>query len=155
MTSTLPMMKNLLTLVLAASVTTVALAQTQTARSAAAAPKVQALAQGTWVLTTANGDDLAAAGAPEITVTITGDKYVQTTGGNVVERGSFKIDETKKPMTIDLLISEGDAAGKTQLGVIEVTETTMRGNLNTAGETARPKDFSPVDGYFAFTAKKK
>jgi len=148
------MMKNLLTLVLAASVTTVALAQTQTARpTAAAASKTQALAQGTWVLTTANGEDLT--GAPEITVTITGDKYVQTTAGNIVERGSFKIDETKKPMTIDLIISEGDAAGKTQLGVIEVTETTMRGNLNTAGESVRPKDFAPVDGFFAFTAKKK
>ena len=154
MTSTIPMMKNLLTLVLAASVTTVALAQTQTAKpTAAAASKVQTLAQGTWVLTTANGEDLT--GAPEITVTITGDKYVQTTAGNIVERGSFKIDETKKPMTIDLIITEGDAAGKTQLGVIEVTETTMRGNLNTAGESVRPKDLAPVDGFFAFTAKKK
>jgi uncharacterized protein (TIGR03067 family) len=149
------MMKNLLTLVLAASVTTVALAQTQTAKPATAAPKVQALMQGTWVLITANGQDLAAAGAPEITVTITGDKYVQTTGGEVVERGSFKIDETKKPMTMDMIITEGDSAGKTQVGVIEVTETTMRGNLNEAGESVRPKDFTPVDGYFAFTAKKK
>jgi uncharacterized protein (TIGR03067 family) len=149
------MMKNLLTLVLAASVTTVALAQTQTAKptAAAATSKTLALAQGTWVLTTANGEDLT--GAPEIIVTITGDKYVQTTAGNIVERGSFKIDETKKPMTIDLIISEGDAAGKTQLGVIEFTETTMRGNLNTAGESVRPKDFAPVDGFFAFTAKKK
>ena len=62
-------------------------------------------------------------------MTITDDKYVQVTNGAVVERGSFKFDETKKPMTMDLSITEGDSAGQTQLGVFEVTATTMKGKV--------------------------
>ena len=41
-------------------------------------------------------------------------------------------------MTIDLNIAEGNDAGKLQLGVIEVSGTTMTGNLGTPGAQDRP-----------------
>jgi hypothetical protein len=40
------------------------------------------------------------------------DKYVQTVNGEVVEKGSFKLDETKKPFALDILVAEGTDAGQ-------------------------------------------
>jgi hypothetical protein len=39
----------------------------------------------------------------------------------VNERGTIKLDASKKPAWIDLTITEGADAGKLQVGVIEVT----------------------------------
>ena len=136
---------------------TVTLAQSQTAKPepqkpAAAPSKLMAMLQGTWIMTTSNGQDMT--GGPEVSITITDNKYVQVTNGAVVERGSFT-DESKKPMTMDLNITEGDSAGQKQFGVFEVTATTMRGKLNNPGESVRPTDFEIAEGFFVFTAKKK
>jgi uncharacterized protein (TIGR03067 family) len=110
--------------------------------------------QGTWVVTSMNGQD-APAGAPELSITFTGDKYHQALGGDVNERGSYKIDTSKKPMTIELTITEGQDAGKTQLGVFEVTADTLRANLDTPGANQRPSDFTAKEGSLLFVAKKK
>ena len=80
-------------------------------------------------MTSTNGQDVAASGQ-EITITITDNNYVQTVNGQVVERGTFKIDESKKPMTMDLSITEGDNAGQTQIGVVEITGKTMTGKMS-------------------------
>ncbi len=151
-------MRHLTTLAMAAALTTVAFAQSQTtapqtAPAETAKPKPLAIVQGTWILTSADGQDLAT--GPEIALTFTDDKYAQVVNGEVVERGSLKLDETKKPMQVDLIIVEGPDAGQTQLGVLEVTGTTMRGKLNAPGDNVRPTDFEPADGFFAFTAKKR
>ena len=76
--------------------------------------------EGSWVVASINGQT-APEGSPAMTLTFTGDKYEQALGAEVNERGSFKVDATKKPMTIDLSITEGSDAGSTQLGVFEVT----------------------------------
>ena len=110
--------------------------------------------QGTWVITTLNGQ-AAASGSPELALTFTDDKYHQTLGGQVNERGSVKVDATKKPMTIDLIITEGSDAGKTQLGIIEISGETMRANLDTPGAMQRPTDFTAKEGFLLFEAKKK
>jgi len=130
---------------------------TQTAKPAgpavSATSKTLDALQGTWVFTTTDGNDMS--GAPEVAVVITKDAYVQTVNGDVVERGQFKLDDTKTPMRMDLIIKEGQDAGATQLGVFEIKGTTMRGKLNTAGATVRPTDFEPAEGFFTFTAVKK
>ena len=95
---------------------------------------------GTWIVTSINGEE-APAGSPVVTLTIKGDKYHQALGGEVNERGTIKVDASKKPMTIDLAISEGPDAGKTQLGIVEVTGDTIRLNLDTPGAGRRPADF--------------
>src|SRR5262245_43672085 len=78
---------------------------------------LMAALQGNWTMATADGQDMT---GQDVTVTITDNTYVQTVAGQVVERGTFKVDESKKPAALDLNIIEGDDAGKTQLGVIAV-----------------------------------
>ena len=116
--------------------------------------KVLAQVQGTWVFTHTDGQSLEGSGQ-EISVTITDNKYVQTVNGQVVERGTFKIDDTKKPWTIDISITEGQEAGQTQLGVVQINGDTMVGKLADTGATARPTDFSQSEGAFVFTAVRR
>lgn len=151
------MLKRALTLALAASFAAALSAQTQTNKpapqGAAAKNKTLALSQGTWVFVTANGQDVSAA---DLTVTITDDKYTQSEGGNVQEKGSFIIDDTKKPMWLTIKITEGADAGKTQVGIFEVNETTMRVKLSEPdGPTTRPTDFEPAEGYFIVIMRKR
>jgi uncharacterized protein (TIGR03067 family) len=110
--------------------------------------------EGTWVITSINGQ-ASPEGSPEMTLTFTGDKYHQAVGADVNERGTIKIDKTKKPMTIDLIISEGQDAGKTQLGIFEVAGDTLRANLDTPGAQQRPPDLTIKDGFIMFVGKKK
>jgi len=110
--------------------------------------------QGTWVITSINGQS-APEGSPEMTLTFIGDKYHQTLAGQVNERGTIKVDASKKPMTIDLMITEGQDAGKTQLGVIEVSGDTLRANLDTPAAQQRPTDFTVRDASIMFVGKKK
>ncbi len=140
--------------------TSVAFAQTKPAppaqtKPAPSAPVPAALKafQGTWVLTTVDGQPLAQNG--ELTITVTGDKYAQAVAGDVNERGTIKIDSTKKPTWIDLQITEGADAGKLQVGLIEVTGNTMKGVLAVAGATTRPTSLTPAEGAIAFVGKKK
>src|SRR5262249_4310169 len=72
--------------------------------------------QGTWVITVANGQNVEGQ-APEVRMEITGNNYAQIVNGQVVERGTMKIDGSKTPMTIDMQISEGQDANKAQVGV--------------------------------------
>ena len=118
-------------------------AKPQTAKSAAAL-------QGTWTMSSINGQ--AATEGKELKLTFDGNKYHQTLAGTVNERGTFKVDATKKPMTIDLSITEGSDAGKTQLGVVEVTGDTMRCSFNPPGSTERPA--SLTEGAIVVAAKK-
>lgn len=116
--------------------------------------KATAVVQGTWVITSINGQT-APEGSPEMTLTFTGGTYQQSLGGEVNERGSFKVDAAKKPMTIDLMITEGQDAGKTQLGIFEVTGDTLRANLDMPGAGQRPPDFTVKEGLVMFVGKKK
>ena len=132
----------------------IAVAASTLAQQPKAAPGAAAL-QGTWVITSINGQT-APAGAPEMTLTFTADnKYHQTVGGDVNERGTIKVDAAKKPMTIDLIITEGQDAGKTQLGVFEVSGDTLRGHFEAPGATQRPTDFTAKEGSLIFIGKKK
>ena len=115
---------------------------------------VLAQLQGVWKMTTTNGQDIAAAGQ-DMTITITGSNYVQTLNGTVVEKGTFKIDETKKPMTMDLQITEGDSAGQSQMGVFELKGNTMTGKMAEPGATTRPTDFTMAEGFFTFVMVRK
>ncbi len=150
------------TFVLAAALVAGISAQTPAAPQAPATPQTPAAPamskeltslQGTWVLTTVNDQDLTAAGV-EMALVIDGLKYSQVVNGEVNERGTIKIDPAKKPMTFDLNITEGDDAGKLQLGIIEVTGDVAKGLLAMAGGATRPADFNSNDGAIFFIAKR-
>ena len=130
----------------------IALASPLSAQKPGAGPA--AALQGTWIFQSINNQP-APEGAPETSVTFKGDTYQQTSGGQVNERGTFKVDASKKPMTIDLTIVEGSDAGKTQLGIFEVSGDTLRANFGLAGEKTRPADLKPAEGSLLLVAKKK
>ena len=109
--------------------------------------------QGTWVITSINGQP--ADGSQQLTLTFAGDKYHQALNGEVNERGTVKLDVSKKPMTIDLIIAEGADAGKTQIGIIEVTGDTIRASLDAPGGQQRPADFTIKDSSLMFVGNKK
>jgi uncharacterized protein (TIGR03067 family) len=118
--------------------------------------KVLASVQGAWTMTMANGQDLAGSGQ-DVLVTITDDKYVQTVNGQVVEKGSFKIDETKKPFALDILIVEGDEAGQKQLAIFELDAAgkTMKVAISQAGAPVRPSGFAVAEGIETLVFAKK
>jgi uncharacterized protein (TIGR03067 family) len=116
-----------------------------------AVPKPLLPFQGTWVLTTPDGQSLA--GDQELTLTITGDRYAQSVGGAVNERGTFKIDATRKPMWLDLTITEGNDAGKHQVGIVEVKGDTMRGALKLPGTPCVRPPLPPNLGSSCSSAK--
>ena len=109
--------------------------------------------QGTWTITSFNGQSIDANMGSSALV-IKDDKYQQVTNGTVDESGGLKLDATKKPMTIDLIIETGNDAGKLQLGIIEVTGDTMKVKLNVAGATPRPTSFEAEEGLIMVTATK-
>jgi uncharacterized protein (TIGR03067 family) len=115
---------------------------------------LMASVQGTWQMVTVNGQDAAGSGQV-VTITISDNKYVQTVNGQIVERGTFKLDDTKKPTAIDIMITEGDNANQTQLGVVEITGKTMKGKIADPGVTTRPVDFNVAEGTFVFVMNKK
>lgn len=101
------------------------------------APKVTAaMLQGNWAAVSFNGEPIPA--EVGMFLVFTGDKYEQWTASNVDERGTIKLDTSKKPMAIDLIIVEGGDAGQTQLGVFELIGDTLHLTFTTPGNTVRP-----------------
>ena len=62
-----------------------------------------------------------------------------------IRKGTFKIDWTKKPKTMDVTPSTGAAKGKILLGIYELEGDTLT-NSHLNSETERPKDFSSKPG---------
>jgi len=118
-----------------------------------AAAKEQAAIQGTWMVTSMNGQNPADQGG-EIFLVFTGNKYQVVINGAVDESGTFTLDAAKKPTSFDLTILEGSDAGKLQMGIVEIKGDIAQGLLTAAGSTARPADFNSNDGAVLFVAKK-
>jgi uncharacterized protein (TIGR03067 family) len=75
---------------------------------------------------------------------IAGNKFTSTTG-DVVYKGTFKVDATQKPKTIDLTFTEGPEKGNTALGIYELTGDTWRICLTVTAKE-RPKEFATKAG---------
>ncbi|TAK16108.1 MAG: TIGR03067 domain-containing protein [Acidobacteria bacterium] len=95
--------------------------------------------QGTWMLVSAGGDEVPAGLAG---LAFSGEKYEGLTEDKITERGTVRLDPSTKPMAIDLVILQGDDAGKVQLGLVEVSGDKMTLFLANPGDPKRP---SPSD----------
>jgi uncharacterized protein (TIGR03067 family) len=62
-----------------------------------------------------------------------------------VRKGTFKIDSTTKPKTMDVTPSDGTAKGKILLGIYVLESDTLT-NSHLNSQTERPKDFSSKPG---------
>ena len=100
--------------------------------------------QGSWAITSFNGQEVPS--EAQFFLVFNGDKYEQWNNGSVDERGTIKVDPRTKPMSIDLIITEGADAGKTQPGVYELTDsTTLSIGLAVPGNTTRPSAVSNAE----------
>ena len=71
-------------------------------------------------------------GGPSLTA-YDGTNYVQRKGLDVIEEGSYLVDPTKNPATIDFLVTKGPDAGKTQLGIYKLDGSTLKNWLRPGG----------------------
>ena len=100
--------------------------------------------QGSWAIVAFNGQDVPA--EAQFFLAFNGDKYEQWNNGTVDERGTIKVDPKTKPMSIDLIITEGSDAGKTQPGVYELSDsTTLWIGLTVPGNTTRPSAYANAE----------
>jgi uncharacterized protein (TIGR03067 family) len=136
---------------IATCVMTMAVAVGAVAQQQDAVPKELAPLQGTWVVTDVNGS----APPAQMALTFTGAKYAETIDGTIDETGTIKVDNSKTPATFDLIIAEGDSAGQTQLGIIEIKGDFMRCLMNAPGSGARPTSFDKEDGELFVVLQKK
>jgi uncharacterized protein (TIGR03067 family) len=74
-------------------------------------------------------------------VTLNDGKYTIKEGDKDVCKGTFKLDSTKTPMSIDKTMTEGDDKGKTTLGIYQLTGDEVKVSWSRAGETDRPTGF--------------
>jgi uncharacterized protein (TIGR03067 family) len=89
-----------------------------------------------------------------MTLSFAGNNYTQSLNGEVVETGTFKLDATKKPLTLDLTIVTGDDAGKLQLGIVEIGDQMVSFGLAEPGSTDRPTSFTAGGAAVVAIAKK-
>jgi uncharacterized protein (TIGR03067 family) len=101
--------------------------------------------QGEWVMAsgTRDGKDLPAAEAAKMTRVIKGDQFVLMSDGKEVAKGSFKVDPTKKPKTIDVRRAEEGA--KPVLGIYELDGGTQKVCIGAPGKD-RPTAFESKEG---------
>ena len=102
--------------------------------------------QGTWRPKSGEmaGKAMATEGLKSIKLVIADDKY--TVG---IDRGTIKIDATRKPSTMDIIGVEGPNKGKTFLAIYEVTGDTLKICYDLAGKT-RPTEFKTTTGTMQF-----
>jgi len=74
-------------------------------------------------------------------VTLNDGKYTIKEGDKDVCKGTFKLDSTRTPMSIDKTMSDGDDKGKTALGIYKLTGDEVKVSWSRAGETDRPAGF--------------
>jgi uncharacterized protein (TIGR03067 family) len=128
---------------------------------AATAGDEKAKIDGTWLLTSAVRDGTKFPEEELKKAMPTGvfkdGKYTLMVAGKVQEAGTYKVDATKKPATIDLMITEGDPAdkGKTQLGIFKIEGDTLTFAVGAPGNANRPKNFDGGKDVELQTMKRK
>jgi uncharacterized protein (TIGR03067 family) len=90
----------------------------------------------------------------DITIKFEGDKYTFSAGPQS-EKGTVKLNPSKKPAHLDFDITEGDDKGKTQVGIYEWKNATLIITLAVAGEKERPAKIGEGEVQFEFEKVKK
>jgi uncharacterized protein (TIGR03067 family) len=108
--------------------------------------------EGTWIPSAA---EIAGQPFPEdlrkkTKLVVAGDKYTVHVG-DTVDRGTVKIDTSKKPKTMDIIGAEGPNKGKTFLAIYELNGDTLRVCYNLGGKE-RPAEFKTTKDSLVFLA---
>ena len=106
--------------------------------------KEQEKFQGEWKLV----------GQEEVSLKFKGDVYEFTFGGQE-EKGKMKFNPKTKPAQVDVDITDGNDAGKKQVGIYEWDGDKVKFCFAQAGETKRPEKFDSSDSNLvSFTFEK-
>lgn len=103
--------------------------------------KPEAALEGAWNLVglEQGGAKQSEADLKGSTLTFKENRYIFKIGKET-EEGTFKVDSSKKPNTLDLAITTGEDKGKQQLGLVEITGDTLKICVDVPGATNRPKE---------------
>jgi uncharacterized protein (TIGR03067 family) len=120
---------------------------------AAEAPREDAIRKdlekmrGTWALVSLDEDGKRATGArlKEFKVTITGDRFAYTVGGEAVT-GFYRLDPASKPRAMDIVLEDGPNKGKTKLAIYDFDGVHFKVAVAPPGND-RPPAFTDGAGY--------
>jgi uncharacterized protein (TIGR03067 family) len=98
--------------------------------------------QGTWKITTfdLNGSAATAEDLKDDKMIVKNDSITLSASGRETMRGTFKLNATKKPKTIDVKLDSDDRA----LGIYELNGDPLKFSFRLARDE-RPKDFTETD----------
>lgn len=84
--------------------------------------------------------------APDYVLSFKGGKYSQKNNGTEDETGTYKLDTSKKPATIDLDIKTGNDEGKKQPGIFKMDGDKLKICFAMPGGDKRPEKFEIGEG---------
>ena len=101
---------------------------------------------GVWVATSADsgGVKVPADDVKDFKLTIKGGEYTASLGKEE-QKGTLKIDPTKKPMTMDITLDTGPNKGKTQLAIYELQAGVLKVCVSDIDKKERPTNFDTKD----------
>jgi uncharacterized protein (TIGR03067 family) len=104
--------------------------------------------QGSWVVVSAQRDGKPADDLKGHQLTFSGDKFViKSRDGKLLYQGTYQVDATQKPATIDFRHTEGAFKGKTWKGIFALEGDTLKESDNAPNlDRDRPKDFTAAAG---------
>ena len=104
--------------------------------------------QGTWTAVSGEKEGKEDPEAKEHTLVFEGDKFSVKKGDQVVVRGTFKIDASKSPKTMDIEISEGpeDVKGKTAQAIYALDGDDLTWCVAEPGSSDRPEKLATKEG---------
>jgi len=99
--------------------------------------------QGDWVMVSSerNGETLPDEQVKAFRRTIKGEEFTVTRDGETIAKGTFTVDPSKSPKTIDVTFTEGDNKDKKMLGIYEIDSDNHKVCYAPLGKD-RPKEFS-------------
>jgi uncharacterized protein (TIGR03067 family) len=114
------------------------------------AKKDQEALQGTWrAVSSEQGGKDQGEEAKEHTLIFDKDTFTVKRGDQVIVKGTFKLDPSKKPRAIDMTVTEGgrdDDKGKEAHGIYELDKGTLKWCTSMPGVEGRPKEFATKEG---------
>jgi uncharacterized protein (TIGR03067 family) len=101
--------------------------------------------RGTWKAVTVKEQGESKEETEDHRLIFSGDQFSIKKGDEILIKGKFKIDSSKKPKEIDMEITEAreeKLEGKTALGIYDLDGDTLKWCANEPGATERPKEFA-------------
>jgi uncharacterized protein (TIGR03067 family) len=101
--------------------------------------------KGSWAVASfkVGGQAAPADDIKNLKLSFDGKSYASKDGERVDEEGSYTLDPSKTPRTIDFDIKKGRDEGKKQLGIYALEGTKLTLILGLPGATERPKSLKP------------